>query len=124
MHPPEHHAPQAAARPPLLLRAVYLSYGVYTWVVFTACALGTVVAVLVLPTLNLRRTAARRAARLFLALTAMRLQVRGEGNLPATQCVVVANHASYLDGVVMKAALPPRFGYVVKREMNGVPMAG
>lgn len=124
MDPLEHNAPQAAPRPPPLRQAAYLAYGVYAWLVFTACALSTVVAVLLLPTLNLRRTAARRAARLFLTLTRMRLNVSGEANLPATQCVVVANHASYLDGVVMKAVLPPRFGYVVKREMNGVPMAG
>ena len=38
--------------------------------------------------------------------------------------MVVANHASYLDGVVMTAALPPRFGFVIKREMNDVPVAG
>ena len=38
--------------------------------------------------------------------------------------MVVANHASYLDGVVMAAALPPRFGFVIKREMNEVPVAG
>ena len=38
--------------------------------------------------------------------------------------MVVANHASYLDGVVMTAALPPRFGFVIKREMNDVPLAG
>ena len=38
--------------------------------------------------------------------------------------MVVANHASYLDGVVMTAALPPRFGFVIKREMNNVPGAG
>ena len=43
---------------------------------------------------------------------------------PPGQCVVVANHASYLDGVVMAAALPPRFGFVIKREMNDVPVAG
>ncbi len=40
------------------------------------------------------------------------------------QCVVVCNHASYLDGVVLTAALPPRFGFVIKREMAGVPLAG
>ncbi len=44
--------------------------------------------------------------------------------LPPGQSVVVANHASYIDGLVMKAALPPRFSYVVKREMDGVPIAG
>ena len=44
--------------------------------------------------------------------------------MPDGQCVVVANHASYLDGVVFSAALPPRFGFVIKREMAGVPLAG
>jgi 1-acyl-sn-glycerol-3-phosphate acyltransferase len=38
--------------------------------------------------------------------------------------VVVANHASYLDGLVMTAALPPRFGFVIKRELENVPLAG
>jgi 1-acyl-sn-glycerol-3-phosphate acyltransferase len=54
----------------------------------------------------------------------MPVRLRGRSNLPAGQCVVVANHASYLDGVVMTAALPPRFGFVIKREMNDVPVAG
>lgn len=124
MHPSKQSAPQTLASPQPLLQGAYLVYGVYTWTVFTACAVTTVLAVLLLPTLNLRRSAARRAARSFLALTGMRLKIHGEANLPAAQCVVVANHASYLDGVVMKAALPPRFGYVVKREMNAVPLAG
>ncbi len=44
-------------------------------------------------------------------------------HLPATPCVVVANHASYLDGVVLFAALPPSFGFVIKREMSNVPLA-
>ena len=44
--------------------------------------------------------------------------------IPAGQCVIVANHASYLDGLVMTAALPPRFGFVIKREMARVPLAG
>ena len=38
--------------------------------------------------------------------------------------MVVCNHASYLDGIVLTAALPPRFGFVVKREMATVPLAG
>jgi 1-acyl-sn-glycerol-3-phosphate acyltransferase len=54
----------------------------------------------------------------------MRLTVRCLERLPAGQCVVVSNHASYIDGVVFTAALPPRFGFVIKREMNSVPLAG
>ncbi len=54
----------------------------------------------------------------------MPLVVRNLERIPAGQCVVVANHASYLDGLVMTAALPPRFGFVIKREMERVPLAG
>jgi 1-acyl-sn-glycerol-3-phosphate acyltransferase len=50
--------------------------------------------------------------------------VRFPERLPDGQCVVVSNHASYIDGVVFTAALPPRFGFVIKREMNAVPIAG
>jgi 1-acyl-sn-glycerol-3-phosphate acyltransferase len=63
-------------------------------------------------------------ARAFFALAGMPVTVKGLERLPAGQCVVVSNHASYLDGVVFTAALPARFSFVIKREMNGVPLAG
>lgn len=101
-----------------------LIYGVYAAVLFIAVALIALLFVLLLPTLGLRRGTARIAARSYFLLAGMPLRVRGKAHLPQGQCVVVANHASYLDGVVMTAALPPRFGFVIKREMNGVPGAG
>jgi 1-acyl-sn-glycerol-3-phosphate acyltransferase len=101
-----------------------LVYGVYAVVLFVTVCLTALLLVLLLPTLSLRRSTARIAARTFFLLAGMPLKLRGRENLPAGQCVVVANHASYLDGVVMAAALPPRFGFVIKREMNDVPVAG
>ena len=38
--------------------------------------------------------------------------------------MVVANHCSYLDGVVLAASLPTAFSFVIKREMASVPLAG
>ena len=35
----------------------------------------------------------------------------------------MSNHASYLDGVILTAVLPPRFTFVIKREMTQVPFA-
>jgi 1-acyl-sn-glycerol-3-phosphate acyltransferase len=99
-------------------------YGIYAAALFLVVALTALVGVLLIPTLKLRRGTARIAARTYLLLAGMPLRLRGTENLPAGQCVVVANHASYLDGVVMAAALPPRFGFVIKREMNDVPVAG
>jgi 1-acyl-sn-glycerol-3-phosphate acyltransferase len=37
---------------------------------------------------------------------------------------VVANHSSYLDGMILTAALPPRFTFVIKHEMSRFPFAG
>ncbi len=117
---------EQAAAPPggALTKAAYGLYGVVAWLVFTILALGTLALVLVLPGIGLRRRVTGGGARLFLGLMRMPLEVRGLEHLPAGQCIVVANHASYLDGVVMKAALPPRFAYVVKREMASFPLAG
>jgi 1-acyl-sn-glycerol-3-phosphate acyltransferase len=101
-----------------------LVYGIYAVLVFLAVCLIALLGVILLPTLGLRRATARVAARTFFLLAGMPVRLRGLDKLPTTQCVVVANHASYLDGVVMTAALPPRFGFVIKREMNDVPVAG
>jgi 1-acyl-sn-glycerol-3-phosphate acyltransferase len=101
-----------------------VAYAGYAGVTFLALSLGALVAVIVTPGLERRRSIVRASARLFLRLAGMPLVVRGIEQLPSGQCVVVANHASYLDGLVFSAALPPRFGFVIKREMARVPLAG
>lgn len=101
-----------------------IAYGVYAIVAFLLLALCTLLATLLLPGVQRRRAAARTGARAFLWVAGMRLTVKYPERLPAGQCVVVSNHASYIDGVVFTAALPPRFGFVIKREMNNVPLAG
>ena len=53
----------------------------------------------------------------------IRLKVEGRERLPRGPCVVVANHASYIDGIVAAAALPPEFAFVIKKEMVRVPLA-
>jgi 1-acyl-sn-glycerol-3-phosphate acyltransferase len=122
MSSPATHAP--APWPAAISVPLRLIYGVYAVLLFLAVTLIALVGVILMPTLRLRRGTARTAARLFFAGAGMPIRLRGRENLPEGQCVVVANHASYLDGVVMTAALPPRFGFVVKREMNDVPLAG
>jgi len=76
-----------------------------------------------LPGLRRRRAAAGIFARLFLRVAAIKLKVEGLERLPREPCVLVANHASYIDGVVAIAALPPDFAFVIKREMIHVPLA-
>jgi 1-acyl-sn-glycerol-3-phosphate acyltransferase len=108
----------------MLSRARDWVFGVYAIVLFLVLGLCTLLALLLLPGIQRRRKFARAISRVFLNLAAMPITVVNPGRLPSTQCVVVANHASYLDGVVFSAVLPPHFGFVIKREMNSVPLAG
>jgi 1-acyl-sn-glycerol-3-phosphate acyltransferase len=78
----------------------------------------------VTPRLRLRREVARRAARLFLLAIGSPVRIAGAAADAHYPCVVVANHASYLDGIILTAALPAGFTYLVKREMASVPVAG
>ncbi|MHB1872689.1 MAG: lysophospholipid acyltransferase family protein [Steroidobacteraceae bacterium] len=121
--------PQDTTRSPRPLHALALLpfrlvFTVYAGGLFLILGSSTLLIALVLPGLERRRAAARRMARLLLAVVGMRPAVRGLEHLPAGQCVIVANHASYLDGPVFTAVLPARFGFVIKREMARVPLAG
>ena len=121
MTPPPPRQPFALST--LLLAPLRLAYTLWVAAGFLAVGLTALVLLLVLPGLERRRAAARRAGRTFLWLAAMPLTVKHEERIPAGQCVVVCNHASYLDGPVLTAGLPPRFAFVIKREMSGVPLA-
>jgi len=48
--------------------------------------------------------------------------IRGYEHLPPDSCVVVANHASYIDGPLLNGYLPARFGFVIKGEMRDIPV--
>jgi len=100
------------------------AYGLCALTVFSLIFLLAAVLALVVPRLDWRRAVIHRLARLALPVLGVRLDVDGLDRLPDGSCVVVANHASYLDGVVMKAALPPRFSFVIKREAASMPVAG
>lgn len=102
-------------------RGLYGAYALGTLAVLTAAA---AVLALLLPRLAWRRAITRQVARLWLSLAGIRLTLRGSEQIPEGSCVLVANHSSYLDGVVMKAALPPRFSFVVKREASTMPVMG
>jgi 1-acyl-sn-glycerol-3-phosphate acyltransferase len=99
-------------------------YGSYCFALFGAMASVVLVINLFVPWLRGRRRVARRGARFFLRAARFPFHVEGLEKLPARPCVVIANHSSYLDGLVMAAALPPAFAFVVKKEMIRVPLAG
>ncbi len=91
---------------------------------FTGLGLTVLVINLFLPSLRARRQVAGSVSRGFLRAAGIHFTVEGLERLPATPCVVVANHASYIDALAAAAALPPDFAFVIKKEMMHVPLAG
>ena len=96
-------------------------YAGYAWSMFALIGAGAWLAVLLLPRLDWRRRSVRGFARALLRLTGIPLRVQGAEQLPPAQecCVLVANHASYLDSIVLSAALARPFGFVTKAELAG-----
>jgi 1-acyl-sn-glycerol-3-phosphate acyltransferase len=71
-----------------------------------------------------RRRITRWFTRAFFFSIGSPIRVENGAKLPSTACVVVANHSSYLDGMILTAALPARFTFVIKHEMARFPFAG
>lgn len=86
-----------------------------------ACLFSLVVAILV-PGVHRRQKLVTFAAKMVFVLAGVKVTVRGIDNLPTHSCVVVANHASYIDGPLLKGYLPARFGFVIKGEMRDIPV--
>jgi 1-acyl-sn-glycerol-3-phosphate acyltransferase len=76
--------------------------------------------VVLLPAAEWRWKSMRFFARSLAVLSGTKIRVEGLENLPGVNetCVYVANHASYLDGMVMVAALPKIFRNVAKSELK------
>lgn len=97
-------------------------YGFHAWLVFLVCVVTAILLVLLVPGLERRRRWVAAVARSIFLLAGIRSEVNGIATLPEGHCIVVANHASYIDGVILQAYLPPRFSYVIKGEMRDVPV--
>ena len=83
------------------------------------------VGVRLLPSAGAVDRTVRGWCRLVLALAGCRLDVAGREHLRGDETVVlVANHASYTDVVVLLAALPKAFRFVAKRELLTTPLVG
>jgi len=93
----------------------------WCWALFVLLGLpvATLVATLQRPALG--RRLVHGAARIFLALSGMPVRAANLQALPESAHLLLANHSSYLDALVLYAALPPRLGYifVAKREFVG-----
>ena len=106
-----------------LARSVDLLYGAWFWLVFALVAPPTWLLVALLPRPAWAWRVAHHAAGLQLWLTDLTPQVRGRHNLPAAAHMLVVNHASDMDGMMLVAALPRPYRFVVKNELLRNPFA-
>ncbi|WP_254699704.1 AMP-binding protein [Trinickia violacea] len=101
------------------------AYAAYAWMLLVLLAplAWTAAVVLARPAWGWRSSG--WFARMFLRLARVSIAVQGRENLPGDEpYVVVANHASYLDGLVLVAALPQPLNFIAKRELGGQFFAG
>ncbi|MDH5337055.1 MAG: AMP-binding protein, partial [Nitrospira sp.] len=99
-------------------RAVDGGFAAWAWLVF--CLVVPIVWLITFftPRPSWAWAVGRVGARLLLWLTGTPLTVSELEHVPrGTPCVLVVNHASYLDGLVLMAALPEPLGFVAKREL-------
>jgi len=99
-------------------RSGELLWAGWAWAVFCILVPPVWLAVVARPRMAWRWTAIRGAIRLLRRLVGVRLRVSGLEQLPPAEhsCVLVANHASYLDTLALIDALPRDFVYVAKGE--------
>ena len=95
----------------------------YWWAVIVALALAVWPLSIVLPRRAWRWRALHAAAHVMLKLTGTRLTVSGE-TVPERGAILVANHCSYLDSLVLVAALPGETAFVAKAELAPQLIAG
>jgi 1-acyl-sn-glycerol-3-phosphate acyltransferase len=93
----------------------------WLWFLFVLTTFGLMI--LILPGLRLRQHIARLGMRFTWTLCHLRPTVSGLAHLPSGTAIVVANHVSYLDGLLLTGVLPAGYVFVAKHEMSQVPLA-
>ena len=93
-------------------------YGVYALMLLVVIGTTTWIMCALVPNTSWCWRFTHRMARLFLRLAGIPLAVRGLEHVPTGRaCVLAVNHASFLDGLIMAAALPNPTRFVAKREL-------
>ncbi len=97
-----------------------LAYSAWVWAMFVALALPTLAAAALLRNPAWGWRFSRVMANAFLRLCRLPLVVHGLEHIPASGPFVIAvNHASYLDGLILLAALRERgYSFAAKRELS------
>jgi 1-acyl-sn-glycerol-3-phosphate acyltransferase len=93
-------------------------YAIYGWSILLTLGLLAWILVVLAPFESWRRKLAHISAQLFFLLTFTPLRVTGHEHLdPEGTYIIAANHASYLDGFVVTAALDIPIHFIAKSEL-------
>ena len=114
-------APQLMRQSRVLREAFYATWW---WVVVGLGAVVAWPAVMILPRLDWRWRAIRGIARAALAAMGIPVSVSGLDRIPGGNAMLVFNHSSYMDALVLSAVLPGEPVYVAKKELAGQIVAG
>jgi 1-acyl-sn-glycerol-3-phosphate acyltransferase len=96
-------------------------YAIYCWPVFIVLAIISWFVVVLTPGQALRQKLGRGLARLLFRATFIPLTVNGREHIDRERSlVIVANHASYLDGFIVTAALDIPVHFIVKGELSRI----
>ena len=70
------------------------------------------------------RLITKKGVRAILKVLRYKVIVKGYENLIKSPSILVVNHASYIDPIVLSAVLPPQYAFVAKKELKHVPFVG
>jgi 1-acyl-sn-glycerol-3-phosphate acyltransferase len=99
-------------------------YALWWWIVVSVGYFLAWTAVMALPRLNQRWAVVRRIARTMLAALRVPISITGVEHVPLGNAMLVFNHSSYMDVIVLAAVLPGEPAYVAKREFARQIFAG
>ncbi|MGD0639214.1 MAG: AMP-binding protein [Roseiarcus sp.] len=99
-------------------------YAGWWWAVLASGFLVGWVAVMILPRLDWRWRALRAVARTALAAMGIPVTVAGGERLSSPNAILVFNHSSYADALVLAAILPGEPAFVAKKELAAQFVAG
>ena len=94
------------------------AYALWWWFVIATGSVAGAFAILALPSLSWRWAAARGLARMALAAIGATPSVAGGERIPRRGAVLMFNHSSYVDALVLAAVLPGEPAYLAKKELS------
>ena len=102
----------------LLRRSIQVSYGIYAGLILFCGAAIATLSVWAIPGSTPRWRVIQAICRISLRLIGISVHPHGMEHLVQHNCIMVSNHASYLDALLLVAILPNRVRFVAKKELQ------